>query len=135
VSNTEGEIKYWANGFYSLTTSLSDSFVNGRPGYIQKTAQCAKLTDLIDKTKFKDKKLDFLSVDAEGHDLMVLQSLDFERYDPSLIAVETHFALFTEVVETELYQFLAAKGYCLVGWSGLTMLMANKRLQESLASA
>lgn len=135
VSNTEGEISYWANGFYSLTTSLSDSFVDGKDGYIQKTAPCAKLTGIIDNTKYRNKKIDLLSIDAEGHDLKVLQSLDFERYDPSVIAVETHYALFTEVVETELYRYLSDKGYCLVGWCGLTVLMANKALQRTLASS
>ena len=105
VSNKEGEITYWANGFYSLTTSLDDDFVARKKGYIQKNTRCAKLTDILDNSMFKDKSIDFLSVDAEGHDLEVLKSLDFDRYDPSLIAVETHLALFVEVVESELYKF------------------------------
>ena len=133
VSNAEGEITYWANGFYSLTTSLDDSFVEGKSGYIKKTAECKKLKDIIDATKYRDKKIDLLSVDAEGHDLEVLRSLDFERYDPSLIAVETHKTLFSEVENTKLYKFLADKEYCLVGWCGLTLLMANKALQETLS--
>lgn len=135
VSNSEGEITYWANGFYSLTTSLDASFVEGKSGYIKKTAKCNKLKDIIDATKYKDKKIDFLSVDAEGHDLEVLRSLDFERYDPSLIAVETHKTLFSEVENTELYKFLMAKEYCLVGWCGLTLLMANKTFQRTLANS
>lgn len=135
VSDKEGEVTYWANGFYSLTTSLDASFVEGKSGYIKKTAKCHRLKDIIDGTKYKDKKIDFLSVDAEGHDLEVLRSLDFERYDPSLVAVETHKALFSEVENTEPYKFLVAKGYCLVGWCGLTLLMANKTLQDSLSES
>lgn len=135
VSDKEGETTYWANGFYSLATSLDSSFTEGKKGYIQKTVQSDTLTHIIDKTRYKGKKIDFLSVDAEGHDFEVLQSLDFDRYDPSLIAVETHKALFPEVLETNLYKFLVGKKYCLVGWCGLTLLMANKSLQRTLVNS
>lgn len=132
VSNTDGEITYWSRGFYSLTTSLSDSFAADKEKYIQKTVQCSRLTDIIDRTGYKDKKIDFLSVDAEEHDLEVLDSLDFERYDPTLIAVETHSTLFSEVEGTEIYRFLLEKGYCMVGWCGLTLLMVNQAYQRTL---
>jgi Methyltransferase FkbM domain len=134
VSNIEGEINYYSNGFYSLTISLDEGFVESRAGYIKKTTQCTKLSRLIDQTKYKDKQIDFLSVDAEAHDLEVLMSLDFKRYNPKLIAVETHYALFTEVEKSPLYSFLISKDYCMVGWCGLTLLMANKSLQQKLSS-
>lgn len=134
VSDAQGDIRYWSNGLYSLTTSVSADYVADKPGYIEKTAPARQLTDILDATRFKDRAIDFLSVDAEGHDLEVLHSLDFARYSPSLIAVETHKALLSEVVETELYQFLVAKGYGLVGWCGLTLLMANTPLQATLAA-
>lgn len=134
VSDKKGETSYWSNGFYSLTTSLDASFVDGKKGYIQKTAECDTLTGIIDSSKFNGRKVDFLSVDVEGHDLSVLQSLDFDRYDPSLIAVEIHSSVFSDVEKTELYTFLVDKDYCLVGWCGLTLLMANKELQVSLKS-
>lgn len=132
VSNCEGDISYWSNAFYSSTTSLDASSVTGKEGYIQRTTKCKKLTDLINESKYKDKKIDFLSVDVEGYDLEVLKSLDFDRYDPSLIAVETYNTLFSDVAESDLYRFLRSKEYCLVGWCGLTLLMANKTLQRTL---
>lgn len=132
VSDKAGEITFYSNGFYSLVNSLDSHFVEGKPGYIKKTVKSDTLTAIIDATKYKDRQIDFLSVDVEGHDAVVIRSLDFERYAPRLVAVETHRALFTEVVETELYQSLIAKGYCLVGWTGLTLLLASKSLQETL---
>lgn len=133
VSNIEGEITYYSDGFYSLTTSLDEKFAAGRKGYIQKKTQCKTLTHILDETKYANRVIDFLSIDAEAHDLEVLLSLDFVRYDPKLIAVEIHCVLFSEVVESPLYQFLVEKGYCLVGWCGLTLLMANATLQKQLA--
>ena len=137
ISDTEGELTYYSNGFYSLTISLDESFVKNNvkgKNYIKKTTPTKKLTTILDESKYKDKQIDFLSIDAEAHDLEVLMSLDIERYNPKLIAVETHFALFTEVTESPLYQYLLSKGYCLVGWCGLTLLMVNQSFQQKLAS-
>jgi FkbM family methyltransferase len=133
VSNQSGEFTFYSNGFYSLTASLDEEFAKGKPGYIPKTVQCKSLTEIIAETSFKGVPIDFLSVDAEGHDLEVLKSLDFEQYSPKLIAVETALALMTELSESMLYQFLTEKGYCLVGWTGLTFLMASPAMQQKLA--
>lgn len=134
VSNTEGEVSYFSNGFYSLSITLDKNFTEGKTGYISKTTRCAKLTTLIDETIHKDREIDFLSVDAEGHDTEVLMSLNFDRYNPKLIAVEIQEPLFTEVCQSSVYTFLTSKQYCLVGWCGVTLLMANKELQQTLAS-
>ncbi|MFH7326250.1 FkbM family methyltransferase, partial [Desulfurivibrio sp. C05AmB] len=133
VSNKEGEISYYSSGFYSLTTSLDADFVRGKEGYTKKTTRCSTLNRILDDTKYKNKQIDLLSVDAEGHDLEVLMSLDFDRYDPKLIAVETHHTLLPQVEKSTLYTFLAGKGYCLAGWCGLTLLMASRSLQHELA--
>lgn len=132
VSNTEGEVAYYSKGFYSLINSLEKSFTTNKQGYIKKTTIAKKLTNIINETKYKNKQIDFLSIDAEGHDLEVIKSLDFDQYNPKLIAIETYKPLLSEVIKTELYQFLIEKNYDLVAWCGLTLLMANKELQATL---
>lgn len=132
VSDHDGHVTYYANGFYSLTVSLDEDYVAAGSGYVEKQSRCARLTTLLDETRFKDRQIDFLSVDAEGHDRVVLESLDFQRYSPKLIAVETHQPLFSQVSESALYKFLAEKDYCLVGWCGLTLLMASPGFQQEL---
>ena len=133
VSDSAGEVTFYSSGFYSLGNSLDSHFGEGKPGYMKKTVKSDTLTAIIDGTSYKNRQIDFLSVDVEGHDAVVLKSLDFDRYAPRMIAVEAHRALFTEIVETELYQFLMEKGYCLVGWTGLTLLMASRSMQATLA--
>lgn len=133
VTTTTGTATFYSKGLYSLTTTLDPDFVGTKEGYIEKTVPCKTLTDIIDESKHKDTLIDFLSVDVEGHDLPVLQSLDFQRYDPALVAVETHRALFTEIQDLPLYRFLTDKDYTLVGWCGLTLLLAAPRLQQKLA--
>lgn len=133
VSDHEGQVEYFSDGFYSLKTSLDKDFLeNNRAGYKKRTTLCNTLSNIIDNTKYKDREIDFLSVDAEGHDLQVLKSLDFDRYQPKLVAIESHFPLFSQVENSDLYQFLISKEYNLVAWSGLTLLMANPAHQDKL---
>ncbi|MEL7334634.1 MAG: FkbM family methyltransferase [Planctomycetota bacterium] len=109
-SDVAGEVNYWTDAFYSLTNSLSKDFADARGGYVKSTTTCRRLTDIVDESDYKDRKIDFLSVDAEGHDLNVIESLDFDRYAPRLIAGEAHYPTLELVQETEIYQFLKRKG-------------------------
>jgi len=77
------------------------------------------LNSIIDKTKFKGKKIDFLNIDAEGNDFQVLKGLNFERYKPKLICVEMVdiFKPSKKVIKKhKIYKFLIKKKYKLV-WS------------------
>ena len=78
------------------------------------------LTSIIDKTKFKGIKINFLNIDAEGGDFEVLKSLNFKKYKPKLICVETVDSFNSskkEIKKNIIYKFLNQKKYKLV-WSG-----------------
>ena len=72
-------------------------------------------------------------MDAEGHDLAVLRSLDFERYRPGLVAVELHQPTLTAVRRAPLFRFLTERGYDLVNWTGPTIIF--KRIEADAARA
>ena len=132
ISNVEGEATYYSDGFYSLTVTMDAEFASRNNRYKPKTTACKRLDSIIDASPYKDREIDFLTVDAEAHDMEVLTSLDFDRYKPKLVAVESHHPLFSEVCESDIYRFLIEKNYCLVGWCGLTLLMASEILQQTL---
>lgn len=122
VSNQKGEVTYYSNGFYSLTVTLDHDFAkNTKYKYVPKTIQADTLTNILDTTKYKDQVIDFLNIDTEGHDMAVLQSLNFERYRPQLIVVECIKNSIEEVLTDPIYLFLSSKGYRLVNWVGLTL--------------
>ena len=68
VSNIEGKVVCYSGGFYSLTTSLNKTFAEKHGNYTKKKISCATLTKLIDNSSYKNRQIDFLSVDAESHD-------------------------------------------------------------------
>jgi len=133
VSNNEGVISFYTSGFYSLTASLNADFAEQhKRNFVKKETTCKPLSKIIDETKYKDRQIDFLSVDAEAHDLEVLKSLDFERYEPKVIAVESHLPVFSDIEQSPLYVYIISMGYSLVGWCGLTLILASPQMQREL---
>lgn len=64
--------------------------------------QCYKLTDLLLDNHLH--RVDFLSIDTEGGELGILQSIDFERIDIDVIQVENNY-------QSPFQQFLEPMGY------------------------
>jgi FkbM family methyltransferase len=58
---------------------------------------CVTLQDIVDKYKFE--RIDVLHIDAEGHDAVILRSIDFKRIQPKFIMFEH--------VHTPLGEYLA----------------------------
>tara|TARA_B110000259_G_C13987033_1_gene390887 strand:- start:612 stop:1298 length:687 start_codon:yes stop_codon:yes gene_type:complete len=107
----------YVNFFYDKPLSLYNSLIKSKDLKFHKIVKSQKLTTLINKTKYKNKKIDFLSVDTEGKDLEVLKSLDFVIYKPKYICVEIwgeekikNFNL----KKNSTYKFLIKKKYKLV---------------------
>ncbi len=74
------------------------------------------LTNIIDKTRYKDRKIDFLSIDTEGKDFEVLKSLNFKKYDPKYICVEIYSnnILSFNIKKNQIYKYLIKKKYKLL---------------------
>jgi hypothetical protein len=66
---------------------------------------------------------EFLNVDCEGFDLQVIQTLDFEKYRPAVIAIEDHHV----VCDSETTAFLQGKAYTLAAMIGYTKIFRSQR--------
>jgi len=55
--------------------------------------------------------IDFLNVDAEGRDLTVLQSSDWDRFRPKFVLAEAMGKSLEEAIAGELSRFMKARGY------------------------
>jgi hypothetical protein len=81
--------------------------VAGRKPVRYSDATTTTLTRIIEESPFRFDEIRYLNVDCEGHDLAVLQGLDFARCRPQIISVEA--ASPTEREST--LNFLSAHGY------------------------
>ena len=97
------------------------------------------LNNIIKSSKYSNKKIDLLSIDVEGHELPVLEGLDFDKYSPNVIVVE-YLDLnvskleiknlnIENVINSEIYKFLTLKKYILVNsiYSDLIFIKSDFR--------
>jgi len=135
VGESDGVVEFYSRGLFALTTTMDENFAKSKGHYTKQIVACRRLSTIIDESKYSNQQIDFLSIDAEGFDFQVLKSLDLARYRPKLIAVESHLRVFAQIAKSDLFRYLSEHGYDLVGWVGLTLLLASAELQRDLKPA
>ena len=97
------------------------------------------LNNIIKSSKYSNTKIDLLSIDVEGHELPVLEGLDFNKYRPNVIVVECLDLNVSKleiknlnienVINSEIYKFLTLKKYILVNsiYSDLIFIKSDFR--------
>ena len=128
ISDKEGDISFFYQKKFSQlnTTDKKIAEENFQGKFHEKKVKCQTIKNILDNSKYKDKKIDFLNIDVEGAEMKVLETLNFKIYDPSLICIEIlgYRDLSSEKREIEIkndkiYKFLVYKGYKKI-WSGLS---------------
>jgi FkbM family methyltransferase len=76
-----------------------------------RTVQLSPLAEILAIEEMGE--FDFLNVDVEGYDLQVLESSDWGRWRPAIVAVEDHGISLTAPQNSETYRFMAAQDYAL----------------------
>ena len=116
----EKDLYFFHNG--SAINTLSKE-----TGYKAKEIRKIKTTTLnhiIENSKFKDKEIDYISIDVEGHELNVLEGLNFGKYKPKLVVLELidpNIKEFYEqkienIINSKINQFMEKNNYKLINW-------------------
>ncbi len=126
VSDYNGVINfYYQKNFSQLnTTDLEWAKKNFQNNFQVRKIKCQTFNDLLNETKYKNKKIDLLNIDVEGSEMKILSCLSFKIYNPKIICVEIlgyrhlKYDEKEKAIKTnEVYRFLTNKGYKKV-WSG-----------------
>ena len=99
------------------------------------------LDNIIQKTKFSNTKIDFLSIDVEGYEMNVLKGFDIKKYSPDLVVVEYmdldnnsdniykiefYNQNINRILDSELYKYMTKNDYNLVNWTFLDLVWVSK---------
>ena len=119
ISNSSEIISYYYQKKLSQLTTLKENLAKERmQGHVKKALiKSEKLTTILEKSRFKNERIDFLNIDVEGADFDVLNSLDFNIYRPKIICIE----IIEKVTDSKIYSFLKEKNYSL-RWSSVSKL-------------
>jgi len=47
------------------------------------------LNNVVESSKFKVNKINFLSIDIEGHEINVLKGFDIKKYSPDIVIIKS----------------------------------------------
>jgi len=107
--------------YQKFTSPVLNSFV---PGWQEGSGikvvdripiRCVTLSDVFDEYCPKQ-HVDLLSVDCEGHDMEVLESLDWSRYRPTVVIIEDMDEFFQTAPpsgSSPMRSFMVQRDYCL----------------------
>lgn len=134
VSNTFKEVTFYKTGGSGAVSTISEEFYNAnkaRYNYSEtQTVHTQTLTSILDKNTSPDVSIDLLSVDVEGIDLEVLQGLNFEKYRPGLIVVETHGFEIDNKEQHPVYQLLKRNNYRLLNFATMNAYFIDDKKEH-----
>jgi len=134
ISSTPGLLTYYGFNESALNTfdaELADQR-NGDKNYrlISKTAVRTDTLAAILKKLNCPQEFDLLSVDVEGFDLIVLQSLDWKHFHPKIIIAECYLDGLESIGEDPIFLFLTKQGYFATAKTGHSIIFIT-RIAES----
>ena len=123
VTDHKGEVDLFFYHNRAAKNTISKEF--GSDAKEQKKINSDTLNNIIENSKFKNSKIDFVSIDVEGNEMNVLNGFNLKKYKPKLILLE--FILpnkkefyekdINEITNSEVYKFLIKKEYKLINWN------------------
>ena len=123
VTDHKGEVDLFFYHNRAAKNTISKEF--GLNAKEKKKINSDTLNNIIENSKFKNSKIDFVSIDVEGNEMNVLNGFNLKKYKPKLILLE--FILpnkkefyekdINEITNSEVYKFLIKNEYKLINWN------------------
>ena len=133
VSNKSKRVKVYYRKKINMLNTIDKKFakVNFKKGFNTKTIYSNSLDSILEKSKYRNKKIDFLNIDIEGNEINALKSFNFTKYKPKLVCIEIHNLKTTKnnvsyYKESPIYKFLNKKSYKLLWNNGFSFIFKNK---------
>lgn len=120
--------KYSSSEFNTISPAGASEPLSGGPGpqLLETIPMMTRtLTDIFEEYKVPE-QFEFMNVDVEGLDLQVLRSLDFDRWRPKMICIETHDFDPLRPTDSPLVTFCEAAGYDFCGYLKLNAFFSRK---------
>jgi FkbM family methyltransferase len=115
IADKEGMASFTNHGL-SVTNSLMGT------GTVQ--VRTRRLESVLDE--YCRQPINFMNVDAEGCNLVVLQSNNWQKYRPTFVLVESDDVM-NNPLDKAIWKYMEDLGYGLVGLAGVTMIYEDQK--------
>ncbi|WP_289023317.1 FkbM family methyltransferase [uncultured Salegentibacter sp.] len=131
ISDKDELLKYYIFNEPALNTFSSEQAMkkNGYKNFkviSEEKIKTKRLENILDKFLKDDSQIDFLTIDVENFEMKVLKSNNWERYKPKVLVIEKTDSTISEVLNSELYNFLYKKNYELFAKSFNSLFLVLK---------
>ena len=121
IGESTGEGSFYVFGTPSVYNTLDPAMAEAASRVLGKKpiimpVQIRRLDNILDQHMASPVSFEILSIDAEGHDIVILRSNDFGRYRPRIIVIEVHGLTAQSIATHETVTFLEGSGYHLFSW-------------------
>ena len=141
-SDTQGEKELYFYHNKSALNTLSKEvhvFRNAKIEQVKKI-NTTTLNNIIESSKYKNNKINFLSIDVEGYEMNVLKGFDIEKYSPDIVVVEYvdlsmkkeefYNNNVTKVLDSEISTYMQSQNYSFVNWLNQDLVYVNNKLRN-----
>ena len=142
ITSFDGEEKdlYFYHNRSAINT-LSKELANTRKNKYKeiKKIKGRSLNSVVEETKYKNFKIDLLSIDIENYEYEALKNFNFKKYDIDLIVTEVtdiksknleiYNLSLDKILESELYKLLIKNNYKLINWINADLVFIKKTFQ------
>ncbi|MBC8325485.1 MAG: FkbM family methyltransferase [Verrucomicrobia subdivision 3 bacterium] len=127
VSDLEETVTIRRFSSFGLGTTINSQQAAGTNEAVfdERQAKTKTLAQIIEESPFAGRKIDLLSIEAEGMDERILKSVDFDRHFPKIILIEDYHRNIGEIIGTDSYKLLTSKGYALRSWTFYTLIFVQ----------
>ena len=143
VSNTNGTTTLYFYHDKSPINTISKDLSNyhqNKPKEI-KSAETKTLDSILENTKFKNDKINFLTVDSEGSEMEVLEGFNLNKYYPDIVVVEflnlkiKKLELINQdistILDSKIYKYMEKNNYHFVNFVHSDLIFASKNIREN----
>ena len=99
------------------------------------------LNSIIENSKFRNEKINFISIDVEGHELEVIRSINLEKYAPDMIVIEYlereiiknlefHNQKIENILKSEIYKYMIKNDYYFINWLHSDLIFVHKAARK-----
>jgi FkbM family methyltransferase len=116
ISNQNNQLQFYCFNEPALNTfdeKKANQIIQSHQYKLINTIQVntIQLSEILDKHVKEKQEIDFFTIDAEGFDLQVLMSNNWEKYKPKVIVVEANLFDINNLASDEITSYLRNLGY------------------------
>lgn len=131
ISSTPGKLDFFIfkeSAYNTFSRERADNLIASGVEFNKKTeVSLLKLENVLDDNMPQGVSIDFFSIDAEGLDLDILISNNWNKYKPRYILVEIHDIDFCNIYNNDICKFLLSIGYKIVSIAFITYIFKYEK--------